>query len=145
MITPIEEIKKDIEKRVAELAIIKTLPIKYGLNDNYNRTYLKYAAPAVYAIWEGYVKQAFEIYLRHLTSLKLSPDEASFNLLTHYIDSALPLNQPRLNFDSKRKMVLGLKEKLFVPYVDFGNIIPTESNVSFEVLQKLLERFSLNQ
>lgn len=139
----IDEILNDIDWRIAELATIKSMPFKYNFNENHKKVHTKYAVPAVYAIWEGFVKSSFILYLNHLSKLNINRTEISLNLLTHYIDSFCKLHNPRQNFDSKKRIVQDL-DILFVDTITLVPEVPTESNVNFKVLTNLLNRFCID-
>lgn len=138
----IDEILFDIDWRVAELATLKTIPIKYNFNDAHRELHLKYAVPAIYSLWEGFIKTCLPVYLRHINALNIKRSEISLNLLTHHIDSTCKLHNPRSNFDSKKRVV-GDLDSLFVDAIAISVEIPTESNVNYKVLCGLLNRFCI--
>ena len=140
MSTFIDEIIADIDWRVSELASLKTIPIQYSFNSDHRKQHTKFAVPAVYSIWEGFVKTSLSIYVNHLSRLNLKRTDISINLLTHYIDTCCNLNNPRTNFESKRKVVESL-DKLFINTITLTPDIPTESNVNYKVLTSILNRF----
>jgi hypothetical protein len=61
MPTFIDEIVADIDWRISELATIKSIPIKYSFRLDHKDIHIKYSIPAIYAIWEGFVKNCFVI------------------------------------------------------------------------------------
>lgn len=139
----IDEIIDDIDWRVAELATIKSIPFKYSFNENHKKVHIKYSVPAVYALWEGFVKSSFTCYLTHLSKLNLKREDISLNLLTHYIDTYCKLHNPRQNFDTKKRVVQEL-DLLFVDKINLVTEVPTESNVNYKVLTNLLNRFCID-
>ncbi|MBK6345590.1 MAG: hypothetical protein IPF68_06575 [Bacteroidales bacterium] len=66
MATFIDEILADIDWRVSELATLKSIPIRYSFRPEHKELQIKYTIPAIYAIWEGFVKSCFVIYSNHL-------------------------------------------------------------------------------
>ena len=144
MLLFIEEIIADIEWRISELSTIKTLPIRYSFRTDHKEIHLKYSIPAVYAIWEGFVKNCFTIYSNHLNTLSITKEEISIPLLTHQIDSECDFNTPRFNFEAKQRVVI-LIESLLTEIITIKPSIPTESNVNFKVLNKILERFCITK
>lgn len=144
MATFIDEIVADIEWRVSELATLKGLPIRYSFRDDHKELQIKYTVPAIYAIWEGFVKNCFLIYSNHLNSLAITRADISIALLTHQLDSECDFNNPRVNFDSKKRMVSAL-DSLFTETITIKPNVPTESNVNFKVLNKILERFCIDK
>lgn len=139
----IQEILADINWRVSELATIKSLPIKYNFRPDHKELQIKYSVPAIYAIWEGFVKNTFTIYSNHLNSLNISRIDISPPLLTHQLDSECDFNNPRTAFDSKKRLV-ELIDSILDDTITIKPSVPTESNVNFKVLNRILERYCIN-
>lgn len=144
MTTFIDEILSDIDWRVSELATLKSIPIRYAFRPEHKELQIKYTIPAIYAIWEGFVKSCFSIYSNHLNSLSIGRSEIAISLLTHQLDSECDFNNPRINFDSKQRMVI-LIDSILTDVVNIKPSVPTESNVNFKVLNKILERFCIDK
>lgn len=144
MTTFIDEILADIDWRVSQLATLKSIPIRYSFSPEHKELQIKYSIPAIYAIWEGFVKSSFIIYSNHLNTLSIGRSEIAMPLLTHLLDSECDFNNPRINFDSKQKMVT-LLDSLLTDIVTIKPSVPTESNVNFKVLNKILERFCIDK
>jgi hypothetical protein len=144
MTTFIDEILADIDWRVSQLATLKSIPIRYSFSPEHKELQIKYTIPAIYAIWEGFVKSCFIIYSNHLNTLSIGRSEIAMPLLTHHLDSECDFNNPRINFDSKQKMVT-LLDSLLSDIVTIKPSVPTESNVNFKVLDKILERFCIDK
>tara|TARA_R110002051_G_scaffold214478_1_gene279257 strand:- start:18 stop:638 length:621 start_codon:yes stop_codon:yes gene_type:complete len=142
MKTFVEEILADIEWRTSELATLKSIPIRYSFSPDHKDLHIKYSIPAIYSIWEGFVKNCFTIYSNHLNSLSLSRNEISYSLLTHQIDSECDFNNPRVHFDTKKKLIESLDE-LFKDTIIIKPTVPTGSNVNLKVLNRILERFCI--
>lgn len=144
MATFIDEILADIDWRVSELATLKSIPIRYSFRPEHKELQLKYTIPAVYAIWEGFVKSCFAIYSNHLNSLSIGRSEIAIPLLTHQLDSECDFNNPRIGFEAKQRMVI-LIDSVLTDIVNIKPNVPTESNVNFKVLNKILERFCIDK
>ena len=144
MATFIDEILTDIDWRVSQLSTLKSIPIRYSFSPEHKELQIKYTVPAIYAIWEGFVKSCFNIYSNHLNTLSIGRSEIAMPLLTHRLDSECDFNKPRKNFDSKQIMV-SLLDSLLTDIVTIKPSVPTESNVNFKVLNKILERFCIDK
>ena len=144
MVTFIDEILADIDWRVSQLATLKSIPIRYSFSPEHKELQIKYTVPAIYAIWEGFVKSSFIIYSNHLNTLSIGRSEIAMPLLTHQLDSECDFNNPRINFDSKQRMV-SLLDSLLTDIITIKPSVPTESNVNFKVLNKILERFCIDK
>jgi hypothetical protein len=57
------KIGEDIDWRVSELMTIKTFPLHYELSEHHKKFFLKYSVPSIYAVWEGFVKNSFRLYM----------------------------------------------------------------------------------
>lgn len=142
----IDHIKLDIEWRMSELASLKTIPVRYRLSNHHSELLIKYAIPSIYALWEGYVKKSFELYIDYINSLKLNSHDVHINLFTHSFstEDKLALENPRMSFLKKKEFVefyqTKSKEKFTIP-----KKIPTKSNVDFDVINEILERFNLEK
>lgn len=142
MSTLIQEILRDIDWRTSELASLKTIPLRYRLSTEHKQLLIKYSVPPIYSIWEGYVKSTFTLYSSYLNSLSIKRNEISLDLLTHQVDLLCQLNNPRVNFDKKKKLVATI-DKYLADTLQITPGVPTESNVNFIVINKILERFCI--
>lgn len=140
--TFIDEILADVDWRVSELATIKSIPIKYSFDPVHKDIHIKYSVPALYAIWEGFIKNTFLIYSNHLNSLSIKRENIAYPLLTHHLDSICNFQNPRHAFDKKRKM-MELIDKSLTEEITISPNVPTESNVNLKVLNKILERYCI--
>jgi len=139
----INEILTDIEWRLTQLVTIRTLPIKYNLSTTDREVHNRTSIPAIYALWEGFVKEAFSIYARYLDSLQLSRDEINIVLLTHELDSLCDFQSSRENLKAKVKLVEAINEKL-KPVISISKKVPTKSNVNYKVLKDIFDRFCIS-
>lgn len=138
-----EELAYEIEWRIKEISILKTLPFNRRFTDVQKATYLRHSFPALYSLWEGFVCTAFEIYIRKINDELVYYKDLSINLKTHFIDSALQLHNARVNFEKKKKFV-GDIDQIMLKVVKIKSDIPTESNINYKVINNILLRFNLN-
>jgi hypothetical protein len=138
------EILADIEWRVKELTTIKTLPLKRYLNKSEKSIVIKFAVPNIYSTWEGFVKFAFRTYINEINSLYLKYDQLHNNILSHSFDTKYPqfTTGIRNEFTSKCNFFNDFFNNLLNP-IAIDSKLPTESNVNWEVVNKLLLRFNL--
>lgn len=139
----IDEISSDIEWRVTEISNLRTIPFRYNLNQQHRDTFLLYLVPALYSLWEGYVRNTFEVLTNHLNTLNLNHYSVHINLLTHTFENQFKLGNERKHFSKKKKFVNNLKIG-FDSQLKIVQGIPTESNLNFKVTNNILERFNIN-
>ena len=140
----LNEIKKDIDWRMSELGSLKSIPVRYRLLPHHQAMIVKYTIPSIYALWEGFIKASFKCYITEINSLNLALKDVHINLLVHGLTSIdkLRLENPRNSFKSKKEFTEHYLAVLSKPF-ELVEIIPTNSNVNFDVINKILLLFNL--
>jgi hypothetical protein len=141
----LKDIENDIVWRMSELGSLKSIPLRYKLLPHHKEMIIKYTIPSIYALWEGFVKNSFRRYIEEINSLNLSINDIHINLLVHSLTSLdkLRLENPRNSFKSKKEFTENYFEVISRPFV-ISEIIPTRSNVNFEVINEILQLFNLD-
>ena len=137
------EISEDINWRLGQLATIKTLPFRYSITNDHKNFLLKYLIPSCYAVWEGFVKNTFEIYTRYLNSLSIKMDKFSISIVSHSIERTFP--QLRNEINDQRK-IEHLCESLFnyaKNNFSVSSLLPTNSNINLKIINNILSRYNL--
>ena len=138
------ELTHEIEWRTSELSMIKTIPIMCKCTEKQKEILEKYSVVAIYSIWEGFVVESFSHYLREINNLNLACRDLHLNILTHDIFIKYGLNdEQRKHFSHKVNFVSNVLDYTENP-VTVSPQIPTESNVDFKVINKILEHFNLD-
>jgi len=84
-------------------------------------------------------------YIREINNFKLSYEKISLNILTHDIFIKYGLTEEQIKiFEHKCKFVNNIFEYSKLPVAISPNI-PTESNVNFKVINKILKHFHLEE
>lgn len=141
-----QNIFKDIEWRISELSQIKTIPFRYNMTQENKELLIRYSVPSIYALWEGFVVSAFQEYRREINLLKINLNEINIKILTHSFSchETLMLNQPRINPESQLSFINKILV-LFDNKFEIAGSIPTESNVKFKVINKILLGHNLSE
>lgn len=139
-----EEIYADIDWRNGELAELRVILHKARLTQTQRTTYIRYIVPAIYALWEGFIKNCLELYSKEINKAGVPITSLHENLLTHAIisDDKLSLDRIRTQFETQKEFSLYICEHIGKAFPAF-NKLPTKSNVNSEVLEDLLFRFNL--
>jgi methyl-accepting chemotaxis protein len=147
-----EKIISEIEWRTNEISTFKLLLLHSNLSDEEKRILKRHTIPALYALWEGFIKDAFSHYIDELNSLEISLDDIAPELLTHSIETHYLRNKEYLNeipkdFKKSIKRIVkfanDFKEDLSKNTLVIPKTLPTESNINYEVVIKILLRFNL--
>lgn len=148
-----ERINHEINWRTSEIATLKALPFHFNFSDEQKQVLKKHTVPALYSLWEGFVKDAFTHYVDHINSLNIALDKVAPELLAHSIDIHYLRNKNYLNevpkdFQKSIKRITNFvndfKEGVSRNIVVIPATLPTESNINYEVITKLLIRFNLD-
>lgn len=142
----IHELEAEREWRVKELREIKLLYKEIdseGGRKEYSASYLKMVIPMIYAHWEGYVVQSYKIVFEFINRLELSPNEVTPKILTYANNQSYNYLKGKHSFSHKCEFT-----KKFLEILD-RNIkiqgkIETNSNLKFEVLERLLDLFDID-
>lgn len=138
----IGEIQADIQWRVSQLAIIKTLPMRYSMTDAHQEIIFWYSVPSIYAIWEGFIDNTFRVYINYLNQTNLGSNDLDLNVLTHAIDIECQLKNRITAFEKKKEVVTQLFHIMNNP-LNIKHEIPKGSNIDYKVANNILVRFNL--
>lgn len=132
----VDLIDSEIVWRKKELSYLKG---NIKTNSPYFKTHLRSGVVLLYAHWEGFVKNACELYLTYIKFQRLTYKELSENLI------ALSLKQNLSAFEQTNKSTLHcqivdfllnkLDERAAIPN---NNVIKTGSNLNSNILQEIL-------
>lgn len=139
-----EEVAADIDWRNAELAELRVILHKVQLTPTQHKTYVRYIVPAIYALWEGFIKNSLELYAKVINQTNTPIVDLHENLLTHAIvgNDKLSLDKSRTNFKTQKEFSLLIGSYLNQSF-PLQSKLPTKSNVNSEVLSDLFEKFNL--
>jgi predicted transcriptional regulator len=139
-----EKLLYEVDWRTNELSTLRTIPLLCNCTDKQIEIIEKYSVVAIYSLWEGFVVESFTTYIRELNNLKLTGDKLNLNIITHDIDIKYDLTSERKHFEKKRKFVSEV-HKYVKSSVIITTKIPTESNVNYKVICKILDHFYLEK
>ena len=142
--TPIESIVSDMNWRLGELASLKSIPFRYHMQQSHIWQLKKHLVPAIYALWEGFVVNSFEVYIKQINSRQIRIEDIDVNILLYMTeaDEKLCLSTPRFKRESKLNFVENIKTVFGTP-VHIPPKVVTKSNVNYEVANNLLTCFNM--
>lgn len=141
-----QEIRSDIDERQKLMLQMKTLYLRYGFNEKDEHFFLIYSIPAVYAIWEGFVQTAFQTYIQELNKLNLTVNTICKPILVYHIESSFKqFREYPQRYNGKVAFFDKLNIFYNAEFIDITQTVNTESNVGFDVLNKILKTFNLEK
>ncbi len=140
-----QELISEIDERRDLMLRLKVLLKRLKLDQD-KQLFLSYSIPIIYSVWEGFVKIAFEIYIKELNKLNLSINNVCDSIFVYYMESRVPQlrNYPQ-DFKSKVKLFNNLQKIYVNNTFNIHPAVNTESNVNFNVLNRLLGEFNLKK
>lgn len=148
MATLEENLVYAMDSRVKELATLRNLSSKSFLSGQLQELLRRTLIPTIYSFWEGFIKESFNLYVDELNKLKFTRREICFNLLVHSIDHSTRIKfkfkDSIVEYTSQIEYIKNLCLHLDNPIL-LTKSIPTDSNVNFAVLDKILNRFNLQE
>ncbi len=136
-----ESITEDIDWRLGEIALIKAIAIDPGFSQQKKEIALKYAIPALYSVWEGFIDFSFSEYAKYLNSMELDFCDVNIDILTHHSFSSLQLHNPPRDYNKQKEFIKRIYSFLFKKFVTAP--IPTGSNVDYDQLKTICSRFGV--
>ncbi|MEY3305580.1 MAG: MAE_28990/MAE_18760 family HEPN-like nuclease [Pseudanabaena sp.] len=140
-----QELTSEIDERRDLMLRLKVLLKRLKLEQD-KQLFLSYSIPIIYSVWEGFVKIAFEIYIKELNKLNLSIDNICDSIFVYHMESRFSQlrNYPQ-DFKSKVKLFNNLQKIYVNNTLSIHPVVNTESNVNFNVLNRLLGEFNLEK
>jgi hypothetical protein len=135
----IDFLSQEEEWRKQDLTILLKM-ISIERNTNYKDILLKYSAPMIYAIWEGFIRDSLEHYSLFIN--RNEEFEKDMNLITQIMDHNKLLKEKKLNsFESKKQLLIDIKTTFEKPIFSDGR--PSDTNLDFKKSNNLLKKFNL--
>lgn len=139
-----QEIRSDIDERQKLILQIKTLYLRYEFTEKDEQLFLMYSIPTIYAIWEGFVQTAFQTYIQELNKLNLTINTICKPILVYHIENSFKqFREYPERFNGKVAFFDKLNVFYSAEFIDITQAVNTESNVGFDVLNKILKTFNL--
>ncbi len=138
----IDEMDNEIAWRKKELSYLKG---NVKSNSPYFKTHLRTGIVLLYAHWEGFVKNACELYLTYVKSLRLRYEELGENLIALSLKVSLTefeqTNKSTVHCQVVNFLLNKMNERANVPS---ENVIKTGSNLNSNILREILTTVGLD-
>lgn len=135
-----------IEERVSVLFQIERTIFtnRYSLSSKDKEIFSIQSISMIYSIWEGFIQTSFNLYIDEINKLNIDFVDFCDEILIHHMENSFKQFKQYPDKDSKKvKFFRDLQVFQVNGTPQISRIVDTESNVSFNVLNKLLKTFSL--
>lgn len=140
------KISNDIDERLRALSQIERAIFtkRYKLNKIHFEYLSVQTITMIYSIWEGFVHTAFQAYIDHLNSLGIPFDKFSDDITVFHMENKF---KQLKEYPNRHNGKVAFYQKLQQFYDNKNqivhNVVNTQSNVSFHILNAILKSFSL--
>lgn len=134
---------KDLKWRSDELALIKKSTVMQDSTPEMRAVLRRYAVPAFYSLWEGFVYFVFNRYIDVINNSKKKIGKVNSNIVRHVMCGMYDLRQDAKD-KKKQKLTLARMSRSFKMPIKMPNIVPTASNVDYSQLKKILSAYGLD-
>ncbi|MBW1649684.1 MAG: hypothetical protein JRJ44_03195 [Deltaproteobacteria bacterium] len=140
------ELLKIIEERQSALFEIERVVFtkRYNLSRKHFEIFSIQSIAMIYSIWEGFIQNAFRLYLDELNKKKIEFQKFGDSIVIFHMENTfkqLKLYPQKDN--GKISFYLKLKDFFSNKYHPVSSKIDLKNNVNFEVLNKILKAFCL--
>ncbi|GAA5819143.1 MAG: Pseudogene of conserved hypothetical protein [Methanobrevibacter sp. CfCl-M3] len=123
------------ENKQTELLDIKIILSEYSNSEKRLKILCKHFVPAIYSIWEGFLKNSIREYSKYINRQDLKYDELGYDLLTTVVESKKLLNKRAYDFNSKKEEIKKLIKIFNDPKLEETK--PEKSGLGYESFYKL--------
>ena len=99
----------EIKWRIGELALIKTNHKSRNISMERRNVILKYSVVSIYALLEGFVVKAFDLFFSEINKRHHDKNEFEISIVGDYLDREMNLFNERKATNSKYKLVKSLE------------------------------------
>ena len=119
---------------------------RYRLNTEHLAIFSVQTIAMIYSIWEGFIQKTFSEYLSTLNKLNIPFQDYQNSIIVFQMESKFKQFREYPEKLSKRiKFLSDLQSHYQSDRILLDTSINTESNVSFDVLNKIMNQFSLEE
>lgn len=135
--------RRDVEWRIAEIALIKKSAVALGQTSEMVKSVRRYAVPALYAVWEGFVTTVFSEYAKRINRKKLLFDKVNINIARHVCFDELKLLSISTSAEKRKELVVNMR-KLMRGRLVIPEDVRTNSNVDYAEIVKIMSRYGVD-
>jgi hypothetical protein len=137
-----------IEERISVLFEIERAIFtkRYRLSSKHQEIFTIQSISMIYSLWEGFIQKSFNLYIDELNKSQTDLEEYCAEILIYHMENSFKQFKEYPDSTNKKiKFFATLKEFHLNSSCTISRVVNTESNVGFDVLNKLLKRFALEQ
>ena len=137
-----------IEERISVLFEIERAIFtrRYSLSSKHQDIFSTQSISMIYSLWESFIQKSFNLYIDELNNVGRDLHDFCDEIVIHHMEKSFQqFKEYPTNDNKKVRFFASLKEFHAGDSCTFSRVVNTESNVGFNVLNKLLKSFALEK
>lgn len=119
---------------------------RYHLNRKHSSIFKVQSIAMIYSLWEGYMQQSLQLYIKYINMQDIPINELADSIVVFHMENSFKqFKQYPTKSRKKVEFFGGLKSFYEDIPCEIYSIVNTESNLSYEVLNRLMEQFCLQK
>ena len=119
---------------------------RYSLNKRHSEILRVQSIAMIYAIWEGFMQQSFQLYIKYIDSQCVKFIELNDSIIVYHMENSFKQfrEYPQKNIkkaDFFNRLSMFYEEEIHNLYA----WVNTENNLGFDAMNKLMEQFGLRK
>ena len=117
---------------------------RYSLSSKHQDIFSTQSISMIYSVWESFVQKSFNLYIDELNKVGMDFHCFCDEIVIHHMENSFKQFKEYPEKDNRKaRFFVSLKEFHASSSCSISRVVNTESNVGFNVLNKLLKSFSL--
>lgn len=137
-----------IEERISVLFEIERAIFtkRYSLSSKHQDIFSTQSISMVYSVWESFIQKSFNLYIDELNKVGIDFHDFCDEIIIHHMENSFKQFKEYPGNDNKKvKFFASLRVFHTSSNCSISRVVNTESNVGFNVLNKLLKSFALEK
>ena len=137
-----------IEERVSVIFEIERAIFtkRYSLSSRHQDIFSTQSISMMYSVWESFIQKSFNLYIDEINNLGIDFYDFCDEIVIHHMENDFKQFKEYPEKDNKKvKFFVSLKDFHAISSCSISRVVNTESNVGFNVLNKLLKSFALEK
>ena len=137
-----------IEERVSVLFEIERAIFtkRYSLSSRHKDIFSTQSIAMIYSVWESFIQKSFNLYIDEINNLGIDFYDFCDEIVIHHMENDFKQFKEYPEKDNRKvQFFVSLKNFHAISSCSISRVVNTESNVGFNVLNKLLKSFALEK
>ena len=138
------ELENEFDWRQNQISMVKRISRLSNLSQDQLDLIMKNNVIGLYSLWEGFVIEAFSLYIRTINNLNLHHTRLCIPLITHHLYNKFRINENiRTNFLKQCDFIESFTTELSNETINIS--ISSKKNINLKILNSILQLFNISE